>query len=303
MELKFFNRVTGLVEIEKVYGDKAIEWIYGTILGNYVSEIVSRPFISKIYGKLQNLPMSQKKIPDFIKKYNIKMEDFLPEENRLASSPYSNFNQFFVRRFRSGRRPFIDDPTVMPAFSEARYFGWKEVTSFQKIPVKGFTLDIPSLAGNPKWEKVFLNGPLLLARLCPVDYHRFHFPDDGKLLDHYSLKGPLHSVNPLALKAKGDILFTNERQVSILETKNFGTLAYIEVGATCVGKIISSKPIQPGTTFHRGEEKGYFLFGGSTVIVIGEKGRWEPSLDILQHTQNESLETFVQLGTEVATIK
>ena len=132
-----------------------------------------------------------------------------------------------------------------------------------------------------------------------MDYHRYHFPDDGKIVDDYRVSGLYHSVNPLALKSKEDILITNERHVTILETKNFGKLAYIEVGAICVGKIIQSKPLDKGREFARGEEKGYFLFGGSTVIVIGEKGKWKPSADILMNTK-KGMETYLHLGMSVA---
>jgi len=106
-------------------------------------------------------------------------------------------------------------------------------------------------------------------------------------------------VNPLALKMKQDILMTNERHVTIVETKNFGKLAYIEVGAVCVGKIVQSQPLVKGGSFKRGDEKGYFLFGGSTVIVVGEKGKWKPSQDILDYTK-KGMETYIQLGMSVA---
>jgi phosphatidylserine decarboxylase len=146
-------------------------------------------------------------------------------------------------------------------------------------------------------ERVIKDGPLLLARLCPVDYHRYHYPDDGKTLNSYTVHGDYHSVNPLALKYRQDILIKNERRVSIVETKKFGKLAIVEVGATCVGKIIQSH--DESKDFKRGDQKGYFLFGGSTVIVYGEPGKWKPSSDILKNTEL-GLETYIHLGDEVA---
>jgi phosphatidylserine decarboxylase len=143
---------------------------------------------------------------------------------------------------------------------------------------------------------------LLLARLCPVDYHRFHFPDNGQVVEDYRIHGLFHSVNPLALKVKPDIFIQNERHVTILDTENFGKLAYIEVGAICVGKIIQSTKLHPSKTFSRGDEKGYFLFGGSTVIVLGEKGKWKPSVDIVDNT-HQGIETYLHLGTSVAVLK
>ncbi|MFA6238815.1 MAG: phosphatidylserine decarboxylase [Bacteriovorax sp.] len=298
MEINFFNRITQTVEREKVYGDKMVEWLYQTNSGKALSHVICAPPISKLYGALQNTAWSKSKISNFVKEYNISMEDYLPE-NQNSESPYSSFNQFFIRRFKEGKRKFIQNSEDMGAFSEARYFGYNSVHDDESIPVKGAYLKPKHLISNTKWEETFHDGPLLLARLCPVDYHRFHYPDNGVILDDYRVDGLLHSVNPLALKAKQDILITNERHVSILETENFGKLAYIEVGAICVGKIVQTKPLVKGDAFKRGQEKGYFLFGGSTVIVVGEKGKWEPSRDIIDYTK-KGMETYLHLGMSVA---
>ena len=112
----------------------------------------------------------------------------------------------------------------------------------------------------------------------------------------YELHGAYHSVNPIALKERPEIFMINERAVTILQTENFGKLAYIEVGATMVGKIIQSTDLKD---FKRGDEKGYFLFGGSTVIVLGEKGKWKPTDDLIKHTQG-GMETWVPLGQKIA---
>lgn len=299
MEINFYNRLTNTVEKEKVYGDKFVEWLYQTESGKTLSSFVCKAPISRLYGAVQDSFLSKKKIQPFIKNFHIAMEDYLPQEGRNSEDPYSSFNQFFIRKFKAGKRLFTKVPDELAAFSEARYFGYQSIKDEEKVPVKGVFLSPRELISNPEWENFFHDGPLLLARLCPVDYHRFHYPDDGEILDDYRVTGLLHSVNPVALKSKPDILITNERHVTIMETKNFGKLAYIEVGAICVGKIVQSKPLVKGQAFKRGEEKGYFLFGGSTVIVIGEKGKWTPSKDILDYTQ-KGIETYLHLGMTVA---
>jgi phosphatidylserine decarboxylase len=301
MEIKFYNRVTGKEDVEKVYGDKFISWLYESNSGKSLSTLICKAPLSKFYGALQDFSLSQQKVAPFIKKFHIQMDDYLPQDGRSEKSPYANFNQFFIRRFRPGKRPIVEAPDQMAAFSEARYFGYESVSDTETVPVKGHNLKPKALLANTKWEKTFEDGPLLLARLCPVDYHRYHYPDDGSIVDDYRVSGLYHSVNPLALKSKEDILITNERHVTILDTIHFGKLAYIEVGAICVGKIIQSKPLDKGRVFARGEEKGYFLFGGSTVIVIGEKGKWKPSADILENTK-KGMETYLHLGTTVASI-
>ncbi len=298
MEINFYNRLTQSIEQEKVYGDKMVEWLYQSNSGKALSHLICQAPISKLYGALQDTAWSKGKISPFIKNYNIPMDDYLPEKEN-TESPYSSFNQFFIRRFKNGKRDFVQSPEELAAFSEARYFGYASVRDDESIPVKGAYLKPKQLISNSKWEDTFHDGPLLLARLCPVDYHRFHYPDDGVILDDYRVEGLLHSVNPVALKAKQDILITNERHVTIIETKNFDKLAYIEVGAICVGKIVQSQKLVKGDTFKRGQEKGYFLFGGSTVIVIGEKGKWTPSADILEYTK-KGIETYLHLGMSVA---
>jgi phosphatidylserine decarboxylase len=128
----------------------------------------------------------------------------------------------------------------MPAFAEARYLAFESIHEDQVFPVKGGFLSAESLLGSHEKAAPFVGGPLLLARLCPVDYHRYHYPDAGRTLDAYTIQGQLHSVNPVALAQRGEIFIRNERRVSILETQHYGKLAYIEVGALCVGKIIQS---------------------------------------------------------------
>ena len=300
MEIKFFNRVSQKIEHEKVYGGALVDWLYKSSSGKFFAHILCKAPLSIAYGAMQDLPLSKNKISKFIKDYEISLDSFIPEEGRSLEDPYGSFNQFFIRQFKPGLRPFPIDLKAMGAFAEARYFGYESIKSDVKIPVKGQFLSANGLINNSKWNNFFNEGPLLLARLCPVDYHRFHFPDNCKILDDYRIPGLFHSVNPFAIKEKEDIFITNERHVTILETENFGKLAFIEVGAICVGKIIQSQPLEKDKLFIRGEEKGYFLFGGSTVIVLGEKGKWIPSEDILNNTSN-FLETYVQLGMSVAT--
>lgn len=297
MDIQYFNRYTNQMEVEKVYGDSAINFLYDNPVGKIVSGVVTSSIVSCIYGELQSMNFTKNKVPGFVKDFNIQMDDYLPSDGRSLDDPYGSFNEFFIRRFKDGKRPFNSSEDEMSAFAEARYFGYESIKDDETIPVKGKYLNSKELLQNEKWEKVFQDGPLLLARLCPVDYHRFHYPLDGEVIDYYKIGGGYHSVNPIALKKKNDIFSTNIREVTILNTQRFGKLAYVEVGATMVGRIVQSGDLK---SFKRGDEKGYFLFGGSTVIVIGEKGKWSPDQDILDNTKN-SIETYIHLADKVAT--
>lgn len=297
MNIQYFNKHTETIEQEKVYGAKAVKWLYKSPFGRTVSDIAARSPISQMYGDMQSSSWSKRKVKPFIKNFSIKMEEFVPQDGHTVADPYATFNDFFIRKFKEGARVVESAPSLMPAFCEARYFGYKEITNEVRVPVKGHFLTSSQLLQNSKWCNVFDGGPLMIARLCPVDYHRFHFPDNGKILDAYSVAGRYHSVNPIALKEKPDIFMTNERFVTILETENFGKLAYIEVGATCVGKIVQSRPMYG--EFKRGEEKGYFLFGGSTVVLLGERGKWSPSDLVLEKTKS-GMEVYQHLGSALA---
>ncbi len=284
----YWNREKKCEETEKVYGNDLLLWAYGTKTGNHLLTFLTQPSLSRMYGWYQSSPLSRHKINRFIQDFSIPMHEFV-------EGPFQSFNDFFIRHFRPGMRPFTSKKTELAAFAEARYLGFDKISEDQTFPVKGIHLNARELLGNETQAKPFMGGPLMIARLCPVDYHRFHFPDDGSIVDHYTVSGLLHSVNPVALKSKSDILITNERQVTILQTQNFGKIAYIEVGAMMVGKIIQT---HKENKFQRGDEKGYFLFGGSTVIVLGEPQKWKPSQDILKNTQNNR-ETFIKLGDVV----
>ena len=297
MEIRFYHREKAKIELEKVYGDSAVKWLYGSTLGKILTPVICSAPISKIYGFMQSSALiGHRKIKPFIRDFNINMDEYLPQSGLPDGVLYTTFNNFFIRQFKPGKRPFNSSASTLPAFAEARYFGWEKIETDLKIPVKGEFLAPQAIIANDKWNTHFKNGPLLLARLCPVDYHRFHFPDDGKVLDSYRISGAYHSVNPLALKEKEDILCTNERHVTILETAHLGKLAYVEVGAAMVGKIVQS---YSSKEFKRGEEKGYFLFGGSTVIVIGEEGCWSPDQDILKYSR-DGIETYIKLGDSLA---
>lgn len=298
-EIRFYHRYTKKIETEKVYGDIFIKFVYNSALKNVIGSILASRAFSQIYGGMQNNLLTQLKVPGFVKKFDINLDDYeqgsVKVKNQALS--YRNFNEFFIRKFRTGKREFIEDSATMPACAEARYFAHQNINEDTRVPVKGHYLSARDILNDDELAKEFIGGPLVVARLCPVDYHRYHYIDSGQTLKHYQIPGQYHSVNPTALKARPDIFIKNERRVSILETKNFGKIAYVEVGAMCVGRIVQTH--DETKKFSRGEEKGFFLFGGSTVILLGQPATWRPSEDILENTK-KGIETYIHLGDELA---
>src|SRR6202012_1534741 len=183
--------------------------------------------------------------------------------------PFKSYADFFARRFLPGKRRFPTDPQQMGAFGEGRYFGWQQLDPNMKFPVKGSALEPATLLGAKERVDPFIGGPVILARLSPVDYHHLHFSDDGYIRDEERIGYRLWTVNPPALRNQPDILFRNERHIQILETDHFGRIAFIEVGALSVGRVVQT---HKGERFRRGEEKSVFKFGGSAVVVFGGRG-------------------------------
>jgi phosphatidylserine decarboxylase len=250
----------------------------------------SEPLYDWLVAAYQDTARSARNIEPFIKSHDIDMSEFKPVI-------YRSFADFFDREFRPGVRPFVEAPGAMAAYAEARYFGWEKVEAEQQFPIKGTSLNAEQILGSKERAAPFRGGPVMLGRLSPMDYHHVHYPDDGTTLEKAHLGRSLWTVQWHALQHQPDILLRNERQINILGTRNFGKLAFVEVGAMSVGRIVQVHPLD--TPFRRGDEKSVFKFGGSAVIVFGEPGRWRPADDILEHT-NGSIETLVRLGDVIA---
>ncbi len=251
----------------------------------------SHPLYDWALAAYQNTRRSTKAIEPFIRKHNIDMSEFEP----IIS--YRSFAQFFDRRFRPGVRTFPEAAGEMGAFAEARYFAWERLDPAQQFPVKGHSLSAAHILGTAERARPFLGGPILLARLAPVDYHHVHYPDAGRTLDEDRLGRRLWTVNWRALLNKPDILFTNERSINILATENFGRMGFVEIGAMSVGRIVQIHPVDD--PYRRGDEKSVFRFGASAIAVFGEPGAWRPCDDVLARTR-EGTETLLRLGETVA---
>lgn len=262
---------------EKVYGEKALKYLYSdSSVARLLTSAVSRsPFISSLYGWLQNLPSSQKKVAPFIRDFEVDASEFLE-----PADSFKSFNEFFIRKLKPEARPISSAPFVAPA--DARYLGYQTLTE-DTVTIKGQTFDLPALFQNEALARKFRGGSLIMARLCPSDYHRFHFPADCTPGEAKLINGFLYSVNPIAISQKLDIFWENKRKLTLLETKDLGQIAYFEVGATNVGSI--HETYTPHIPAAKGAEKGYFSFGGSSLLVFLEPGALRLSQDLLDATK------------------
>ena len=237
--------------------------------------------------------ISARRIPKTIKDLNINMEDY-----EVPEGGFKSFNDFFTRRLKPMARPFPSERRVFGSPADCRLFAWQNMQNDLCIPVKGDRFTVAQLLGAPHAQiaEFFQGGSICVCRLCPADYHRFHFSDDGRFVASWSVKGKYNSVNPLALNQNLNVFTTNYREISLLVFANFGQTLFIEVGAFAVASITQTND---SPTFKRGEEKGFFSFGGSTIILVFQKNHVLFDEDILEHTA-QNVETLVKTGQPIA---
>ena len=289
--IQYLNRESGELETEQVYGEGFLRWAYGNPLGKIaLHSFVKRPFFSKWYGRRMNQPKTSAKILPFLDTYGLDPDDFekKPED-------FTSFNDFFYRKLSPGARPLATSLVVFPA--DGRHLGFEKASEISSVFIKGQKFDVAGLVGCEKLAEKYQDGPLLLSRLCPVDYHRYHFPCTGVPGETRMINGPLFSVSPLALRQRLSYLWQNKRTVTELVTEDLGTVICMEIGATCVGSI--HQTFTPGQAVEKGQEKGYFAFGGSSTLLIFEPGKIQLAEDLLK-TSQKRIELYAKVNSAVA---
>lgn len=288
-DIVYFDRYRKTTCVEKVYGDAALRWTYGTLAGRLsLNLLVKRAIFSRWYGWRMDQPASQKKIRPFILQYELDASEFLS-----GVDDFANFNEFFFRKLKPESRPINADPSSAVFPADGRHLCVPDLSKSDGLFVKGEMFNLRTLLKNQKLADQFANGSLLLSRLCPVDYHRFHFPAAGVPGTTRLINGPLFSVNPIALCQNIHILTTNKRCVTELQTDAFGKVLLLEIGATCVGSICQT--YSPDTPVSKGCEKGYFRFGGSSTITIFEPGRIRFDQDLIENSKQHR-ELYARVG-------
>jgi phosphatidylserine decarboxylase len=188
------------------------------------------------------------------------------------------------------------DSTALISLGDGKLLAYENIDLQKLVQVKGFTYSLKELIQDSHIASKYEGGSCLILRLCPTDYHRFHFVDSGTCSKEVKIKGAYYSVNPIALDKVQKLFCENKREWSLLHSDNFKDVLYVEVGATCVGSIVQS--YEPNKRVEKGEEKGYFKFGGSTVILFFEPNTIKIDRDILNQT-SLGFETSVLMGEKI----
>ena len=226
--MKIYDRQTCSYEQIEQYGAGKLDFLYNNPAGRLLLLIAVSPLVSGIYGKVNSTRRSAKKIPAFIESQKIDMSQFEERE-------YRSFNDFFTRKIKPGMRPVDMDKKVLISPADSKLLVYK-IDESTKMNIKGRDYTVSELLGEERAEaEEFRDGLALVFRLCVDDYHRYCFPDSGRLISSRKIRGKLHTVSPVSKDHK--IYKENTRHVSILKTDNLGLITYIEVGALLVGKI------------------------------------------------------------------
>lgn len=253
--------------------------------------LVSRP-VSEFGGWLLDSSVSRILIPAFIRSHSIHMEDF-------EQKKYSSYNDFFTRKLRmtGGKEArhveMADELFISPCDSRLSIYKIDKQCAFS-IKHTGYT--VQSLLRQNRLAQAYAGGYIWIFRLCVDDYHRYIYVDCGKVSAPVQIPGVFHTVNPVA-NEYFPVYKENAREYCLLKSEHFGTLLQMEVGAMFVGKI-KNHPVKEKDTVQRGQEKGYFAFGGSTVVLMTQPGKVCPDEDILDNSRR-GIETKVKLGERI----
>jgi len=297
--IRVHNRLSGELEEEKIphYIEVALRIMYSTkgvrtaVENHQIRKLLHHLTASQ--GKKYEDERSKKEIPTFIKFHELNVDEI-----RDPLDSFKNFNEFFYRKLKPSARPVAspDNPKVAVSPADSRLNVFPTITDATRLWIKGQNFTVGAVLQDNALAKKFDGGSLVIARLAPQDYHRFHFPIDCSVGGSSLYDGAYFTVNPIAIRENVDVYTENKRMKTILKTSEFGEVVYMAIGATMVGSIqLTSKE---GQKYKKGDEHGYFAFGGSTILLFFEPGVIKFDHDLLSNSQ-KSVETLVKVGDSI----
>ena len=298
MGIKIFDISLNKFFEERVPAEAFMRFLYGNPAGRFALWLMfKRAAFSKICGAWAASARSKKAVLPFVEKYGI-------DTSEMACPPaeFACFNDFFTRPLKPGARApeNAGDGRTVSFPSDGRHLLIENVSAADSFYAKGQRFDMPSFFGDKKLAESFGAADMLISRLAPVDYHRFHFPVSGIIAARRAISGALYSVSPIALVRRLRVLWENRRVLNIIENQELGFCAFVEIGATNVGSIVNFAEV--GDYVERGDTAGYFNFGGSCVVSIFPRGKiaWNSTL---REMSRAGVECYARAGRAAGTLK
>lgn len=283
---QIFDRRTGQLYQEIQYGGKSLDFLYNTVIGRLMLKLfVTGKLFSCINARREESRRSAKKIAPFIEHYRINMNDYEPTE-------YKSFADFFRRKAKESARPVDSNEKSLISVADSKLTVYK-ISNELTLKIKNSIYTVEELLQDEKLSDEFRNGLCLVFRLTVDDYHHFCFPDNGIVSASAAINGVLHTVSPISSK-RYKVFVENSREYSVLETENFGKIVQMEIGALLVGKIKNYDTKR----FVKGEEKGWFELGGSTVVLLLKENSAVIDSDIMKNSA-DGTETKVLCGERI----
>lgn len=264
----------------------SVKFFYGNFLGRAIIKFFSFPIFSKIVGFILNRGVSKLFVPRFVRKNNIDLSLY-------KNSIFKSFNDFFTRELKDENININKSNEVFVSPCDAKLSVYR-IDDDSRFMIKDSYYSVSELLDGSAIYKKYLGGYALIFRLCADDYHRYIYLDNGSKEKNIFIPGKLNTVRPIVLKYE-NIYKRNAREYTVLHTENFGDVVQIEVGAVLVGKINN---FHEEHKFVRGEEKGCFEFGGSTIVLLVEENKIVVDDDIIKNT-SEGVETLVKCGMKI----
>ncbi|MCD5414128.1 MAG: phosphatidylserine decarboxylase [Clostridiales bacterium] len=293
MSIYYIDRKNGQIKKEEVAAYRMLKWTYETRVGKTMLELlIKKKIFSSFLGLLMDTKLSKGKINSFVNSLGIEMSEAVREKAR----EYKSFNDFFARELKAEARPVCQNDISMISPVDGRLVAYENIDLHSEIEMKGERYKLLDIFQDSEMAKEFDLGTCVIARLSPVDYHRFHFPDNGLACESKRVKGYYYSVNPLTMFSLVDVYCKNKREITKFDSDNFGEICLVEVGATAVGSIVQT--YEANSYVEKGKEKGYFKFGGSTVVVFIKKDKIIIDGDIIRNTEL-GYETKVNIGERI----
>lgn len=288
--MKYIDR-KGNITIEENKQDRLLRHLYHDRGGKLCLKFLVRPFVSKGAGVFLNSSFSKWIIPGFVKRNGINLNDYEKQE-------FHSYNEFFTREIKKELRPVTEEANILISPCDGKVTV-SRIGKGQKFYIKDTEYTVEQLLRNKRLAQRYVGGYAVILRLTVDDYHHYCYVADGKKSPDKKLPGVFHTVNPTANETRA-IYKENAREYAVLKTKQFGTIVMMEVGAMMVGKITNHQ--RGAAVVRKGQEKGYFEFGGSTVILLLQHGKVRMDIDLLENTE-DGYETIIKMGERIGESK
>lgn len=289
----YYDRKSRTLCRERVYAAAFLHWLYNSRSGGVVDGLLTACWLSRLYGWANTRSWSRRRIRPFVERMGVEMDGSPKKLDEFRS-----FGEFFTREIDLARRPICDEPLRCVAPADGKVLAYPRVEAGSRFRIKRSSFELAGLLRDEALAATFAGGSMLVSRLALADYHHFHFPDSGTAAAPVSIAGRLHAGGPYARRRLVPFFTENHRMLTRFDSDHFGPMAIVELGALTVGSI--RQRYRPGARVAKGEEKGLFELGGSTVVLLFRPGAIDFDRDLVLMTARE-IECCVRMGEPVGT--